>query len=317
MQILQTSLIQNPNPTTLSFSTTLSTTSPLSVLPKLSSLSLIRHRPSPSTVIRNGGGPRTFPGGVSKWQWKRMQAKKSKQLLKARLSRERNIYEMRKRAELKAAVSNLERPWDLIQKGPSSSSLFSVSADEQLKVLADRFQKPGGFDLWSDNDGPQIFRTSQDLPSARFFPKGVVHSVKPYGGTNPDSRRNLGFEEKKELALNSNRTSFGAENSNSNSNYEGRTGKLKERIDNKDNKEVQGGDDELRKINRNRGRHSSGVDRNGKNLMDVRRLERTGVSKRNRRVQNSSREVEVEVEDVYDMSLQGDGTYGFSGSKRS
>lgn len=129
-------------------------------------------------TIRMGGGPRTFPGGVSKWQWKRMQAKKSKQLLKARLLRERQIYEMRKRAELKAAISELERPWEAVEKAPT---LFSVQADEQVKVLADRFQKPGGFDMWSEEDGPRIFQTPAGLPSARFFPKDVVHSVKPYG----------------------------------------------------------------------------------------------------------------------------------------
>ncbi|KAF3543863.1 hypothetical protein DY000_02002037 [Brassica cretica] len=146
-----------------------------------SKLSLLSLNPSPqprkSTVIRMGGGPRTFPGGVSKWQWKRMQAKKQKQLLKARLSRERQIYEMRKRAELKAAVAELERPWEPVQKPPN---LFSVCADEQVKVLADRFQKPGGFDLWTERDGPQLFDAVDDLPSARFFPKGAVHSVKPY-----------------------------------------------------------------------------------------------------------------------------------------
>ncbi|KAF1868488.1 hypothetical protein Lal_00008296 [Lupinus albus] len=128
-------------------------------------------------IVRMGGGPRTFPGGVSKWQWKRMQAKKAKQLLKARLSRERQIYEMRKRAELKAAVSELERPWEVVEKSPN---LFSIAADEQVKVLADRFQKPGGFDMWSDKDGPQLFETPDELPSARFFPKGVVHSIRPY-----------------------------------------------------------------------------------------------------------------------------------------
>ncbi|KAM7263794.1 hypothetical protein ACFE04_001477 [Oxalis oulophora] len=135
---------------------------------------------SSSSFIRMGGGPRTFPGGVSKWQWKRMQAKKSKQLLKARLCRERQIYEMRKRAELKAAVTELERPWEPVQAAPN---LFSATADEQMKVLADRFQKPGGFDLWSDRDGPTLFQTPHNdfpLPTARFFPKGVVHSVKPY-----------------------------------------------------------------------------------------------------------------------------------------
>ncbi|KAK4342840.1 hypothetical protein RND71_038656 [Anisodus tanguticus] len=107
-----------------------------------------------------------------------MQAKKSKQLLKARLARERQIYEMRKRAELKATVSEPERPWKVVEKAPT---LFSVSADEHLRVLADRFEKPGGFDMWSDKDGPELFKPEDGLPSARFFPKGVVHSIRPYG----------------------------------------------------------------------------------------------------------------------------------------
>lgn len=110
-----------------------------------------------------------------------MQAKKAQQLLKARLARERQIYEMRKRAELKAAIADLERPWELVQRAAPQSALLSVGADEQLKTLADRFQKPGGFDLWSEDDGPQLFETPDGLPTARFFPKGVVHSIKPYG----------------------------------------------------------------------------------------------------------------------------------------
>ncbi|KQJ99943.1 uncharacterized protein LOC100832974 [Brachypodium distachyon] len=134
-------------------------------------------------VIRMGGGPRTFPGGVSKWQWKRMQARKAKQLLKARLARERQLYEMRKRAELREAVFHLERPWD-----PDSASttalapnLLSVAADDQLKGLADRFHRPGGVDLWNDRDGPQVFASPDTgRTSARFFPKDAVHSVQPY-----------------------------------------------------------------------------------------------------------------------------------------
>lgn len=116
-----------------------------------------------------------------------MQAKKSKQLLKARLLRERKIYEMRKRAELKASISELEKPWELVEKAPV---LFSIKADDQVKVLADRFQKPGGFDMWSPRDGPQILDSSTSRVafsnSGRFFPKGVVHSVKPYGIENDD-----------------------------------------------------------------------------------------------------------------------------------
>ncbi|XP_072969843.1 uncharacterized protein [Typha angustifolia] len=150
-------------------------------------------------VIRNGGGPRTFPGGVSKWQWKRMQANKAKQLLKARLLRERQIYEMRKRAELKAAVSELERPWELVEmtKEKTAPKLFSIAADEQVKALADRFQRPGGFDMWTERDGPQVFQSPEGLPSARFFPKGVVHSVKPYGivGGEDDDGEDVRFDD--------------------------------------------------------------------------------------------------------------------------
>uniref|UniRef100_A0ACD5ZEU2 Uncharacterized protein n=1 Tax=Avena sativa TaxID=4498 RepID=A0ACD5ZEU2_AVESA len=136
-------------------------------------------------VIRMGGGPRTFPGGVSKWQWKRMQARKAKQLLKARLARERQLYEMRKRAELREAVLHLERPWDSDSSPVSATALapnlLSVAADDQLKGLADRFHRPGGVDLWNDRDGPQVFASPDTgRASARFLPKNAVHSVQPY-----------------------------------------------------------------------------------------------------------------------------------------
>ncbi|CAD6244025.1 unnamed protein product [Miscanthus lutarioriparius] len=138
-------------------------------------------------AIRMGGGPRTYPGGVSKWQWKRMQAKKARQLLKARLARERQLYEMRKRAELRDAVAHLERPWD-----PDSSSsadqasavapnLLSVAAEDQLRALADRFHRPGGVDLWNDRDGPRVFASpATGAASARFFPRNAFHSIQPY-----------------------------------------------------------------------------------------------------------------------------------------
>ncbi|XP_023900654.2 uncharacterized protein LOC112012516 [Quercus suber] len=174
---------------TLSNSLTGPTPTKLFLHPKPHNSSLYSQPITPkTTIIRMGGGPRTYPGGVSKWQWKRMQAKKARQLLKARLARERNIYEMRKRAELKAAVSELERPWEVVDRAPN---LLSIGADEQVKVLADRFQRPGGFDLWTQRDGPQLFQTVDELPSARFFPKGVVHSIKPY-------QRNGGLDELKE-----------------------------------------------------------------------------------------------------------------------
>ncbi|CAN6273114.1 unnamed protein product [Urochloa humidicola] len=137
-------------------------------------------------AIRNGGGPRTFPGGVSKWQWKRMQAKKARQLLKARLARERHLYEMRKRTELRDAVAHLERPWDpdsaaAVDASAVAPNLLSVAADDQLRALADRFHRPGGVDLWNDRDVPRVFASpATGAASARFFPKNAFHSVQPY-----------------------------------------------------------------------------------------------------------------------------------------
>ncbi|KAL6634133.1 hypothetical protein ACP70R_026804 [Stipagrostis hirtigluma subsp. patula] len=134
-------------------------------------------------AIRMGGGPRTYPGGVSKWQWKRMQAKKARQLLKARLARERQLYEMRKRAELRDAVAHLERPWDpaVPDAAAVAPNLLSVAADDQLRALADRFHRPGGVDLWNDRDGPRVFSSpATGASSARFFPKNSVYSVQPY-----------------------------------------------------------------------------------------------------------------------------------------
>lgn len=205
MSLLGSSFIVSVPHQSVSSSHTISGESQLFLSTNFSSLNLtttttITNVPYRRSIIRMGGGPRTYPGGVSKWQWKRMQAKKSKQLLKARLARERQIYEMRKRAELKAAVSELERPWEVVEQAPT---LFSVGADEHLRVLADRFQKPGGFDMWSDKDGPELFKSEDGLPSARFFPKGVVHSIKPYGNVENavggfDESSNLGSDSQSE-----------------------------------------------------------------------------------------------------------------------
>jgi len=132
--------------------------------------------PSPLRQVRMmGGGPRTFPGGVTKWQWKRMQEKKSKQLLKARLLRERQLYEMRMRAELRAATANLEKPWEKPAQAPT---LFAVTADQQIKALADRFQKRGGIDLWTEKDGPESL-ASDEKPSVQSTTPytRVVHSI--------------------------------------------------------------------------------------------------------------------------------------------
>ncbi|PRQ48583.1 putative RNA helicase [Rosa chinensis] len=152
----------------LSFSKYLTSPTPLFLHTNLSlSLKPLTLKP---TFIRMGGVPRTFPGGVYKWQWKRMQAKKAKQLLKARLCHEHQSYEIQGKPSLKPPCRSSR---ETVEKPPN---LFSISADEQVKVLADQFQRPGGFDLWTERNGPELFRTMKDLPSARFYPKGVVHS---------------------------------------------------------------------------------------------------------------------------------------------
>ena len=62
-------------------------------------------------LVWAGGGPRTFPGGVSKWQWKRMQEKKERARERVRLAREREEFEERRRAQLRA-IRGPERPWE-------------------------------------------------------------------------------------------------------------------------------------------------------------------------------------------------------------
>eukprot|EP00249_Psilotum_nudum_P007708 c20764_g2_i1 orf=351-1085(-) len=114
-----------------------------------------------------GGGPRTYPGGVTKWQWKRMQQQKARQIEKARLQRERHIYEMRRRAEIIAATSVPERPWERLSRFRSANQMM---ADEQVDAE----------DLWIENDGPQTFLRPDGEPSVRFFPSNAVYSTKMY-----------------------------------------------------------------------------------------------------------------------------------------
>ncbi|GMY14459.1 putative dead-box atp-dependent rna helicase 33 [Fagus crenata] len=279
---------------TLSFSKALTGPSPTQLFlhTKPSHPSLYTQPITPkTTTIRMGGGPRTYPGGVSKWQWKRMQAKKAKQLLKARLSRERQMYEMRKRAELKAAVSELERPWEVVERAPN---LFSINADEQLKVLADRFQRPGGFDLWTERDGPQLFQTVHELPSARFFPKGVVHSIKPYlrnGGVDLDESN--GAEEGENLSDSESLELSGVSGRNEKRN----NGKLRKNGNVKRFEDVGS--------NGSGGTHI-GLDRKQSGKGPIMR----GGHRRNSRG-NGSMRLRESQSDVYDMSLQHDGSYGF------
>ncbi|CAL5335009.1 unnamed protein product [Camellia sinensis] len=313
MSILQMCLLNSTPPSALSSSRVLSTPNHLFFLSKPSIQTITTPK---TTSIRMGGGPRTFPGGVSKWQWKRMQAKKAKQLLQARLARERQIYEMRKRAELKAAVSELERPWEVVEA--RAPKLFSVKADEQVKVLADRFQRPGGFDLWSERDGPQLLSLVDGVPSARFFPKGVVHSIKPYGviekGSDSDSEPELGMERNR--YVNSGRFGDGS----------GSDGlvEAKNSVESSMDRNGKGSNGKFRKKGKRRNSSNLnglvsgrvGVDREQRKEAPVRR---TGDNGRNRgigsqklRVRGSgSQKLRGSDSEVCDMSRLHDGSYGF------
>jgi hypothetical protein len=245
-----------------------------------------------------------------------MQARKAKQLLKARLTRERQIYEMRKRAELKAAVSELERPWEVVEKAPK---LFSIGADEQLKVLADRFQRPGGFDLWTERDGPQLFDTVDELPSARFFPKGVVHSIKLYlrnAGLDESNGVEEGLGSDSESGYKSNkRTSVRKLPGGSCSEWEGEDLSDTERSHRKDSLEVSGvnrgnGKRSTAKLTKNGNRRRFGnVGSNGSSGLDSGQI---GSDRKERRKGPIMRGYELKdsESEVYDMSLQQDGTFG-------
>ncbi|CAI7857397.1 unnamed protein product [Closterium sp. NIES-53] len=66
--------------------------------------------PALAPKIWAGGGPRTFPGGVTKWQWKRMQDKKRRARERAQLIREQEAFEAKRREQLRI-LRGPERPW--------------------------------------------------------------------------------------------------------------------------------------------------------------------------------------------------------------
>ncbi|KAF5734482.1 DEA(D/H)-box RNA helicase family protein isoform 1 [Tripterygium wilfordii] len=95
-----------------------------------------------------GGGPRTFPGGLNKWQWKRLHEKKAKEKEKRLLDQEKQLYQARVRSQIRAKLAGKpEEPGDSATHDP-------MSPKDQIKALADRFVKAGAEDLWNEHDGP-------------------------------------------------------------------------------------------------------------------------------------------------------------------
>ncbi|GLT67826.1 hypothetical protein SLA2020_401050 [Shorea laevis] len=110
-----------------------------------------------------GGGPRTFPGGLNKWQWKRLHEKKAKEKEKRLLEQEKQVYEARVRSEIRAKLAVTARRDS--ESGPNATNYSPMSSQEQIKALADRFMKPGAVDLWNEKDGP--FKSEERSPLIR------------------------------------------------------------------------------------------------------------------------------------------------------
>ncbi|KAF8779485.1 hypothetical protein HU200_002532 [Digitaria exilis] len=125
-----------------------------------------------------GGGPRTFPGGLSKWQYKRMHEKLARQKQRGLLRHEKQLYLARLRSEIRASRLPAADPDPPPTEGPTSSRAH-------IRALADRFRKPGAEDLWNEDDGP-LRRAKQ--PSTRIPPavqqQQRLDSGRPRGGAN-------------------------------------------------------------------------------------------------------------------------------------
>lgn len=128
------------------------------------------HKPSSSgaaaaawnlTVTRNmGGGPRTFPGGVSKWKWKRMHEKRASDKQKRLLEQEKQLYQARIRSHIRSTLSPSTN-------SSSSATHQPISPHLHIKSLADRFMKAGALDLWNHLDGP--LTPTQDQAQAQYL----------------------------------------------------------------------------------------------------------------------------------------------------
>ncbi|KAG2681232.1 hypothetical protein I3760_11G134800 [Carya illinoinensis] len=98
-----------------------------------------------------GGGPRTFPGGVNKWQWKRMHEKRAKEKEKRLLEQEKQLFHARVRSQIRAKLAG--KPDPSINPDPSNGH-GPMSPTDHIKALANRFMKDGAEDLWNEDDGP-------------------------------------------------------------------------------------------------------------------------------------------------------------------
>ncbi|KAJ0049505.1 hypothetical protein Pint_16100 [Pistacia integerrima] len=134
------------------------------------SSSLLLHRSKPLTKVFRfswvftrpmGGGPRTFPGGLNKWQWKRMHEKKAKEKEKRLLDQEKQLYQARIRSEIRTKLFSKSDPGS--KPDQESTHHTPMTPQQHIKALADRFMKAGAEDLWNEDDGPLKAPEEQSL----------------------------------------------------------------------------------------------------------------------------------------------------------
>ncbi|GMH22711.1 hypothetical protein Nepgr_024554 [Nepenthes gracilis] len=101
-----------------------------------------------------GGGPRSFTGGLNKWQWKRLHEKKAREKEKKLLEQEKLLYQARLRSQIRSKLAASGG------KSLPDNSFSDQNPKDHIKALADRFLKAGAEDLWNENHDPiRIFPT--------------------------------------------------------------------------------------------------------------------------------------------------------------
>lgn len=108
-----------------------------------------------------GGGPRTFPGGLNKWQWKRLHEKQAREKEKRLLDQEKQLYQARVRSEIRSKIADPDSSKH--EQDRNSPNYKPLSPKEHIKVLADRFMKEGAEDLWNEADGPIHSSSPQEI----------------------------------------------------------------------------------------------------------------------------------------------------------
>ncbi|PKU64195.1 DEAD-box ATP-dependent RNA helicase 48 [Dendrobium catenatum] len=112
-----------------------------------------------------GGGPRTFAGGLNKWQYKRMHEKLAREKERRLLQQEKQIYQARLRTEIRAKIAGKSSYDDFSGSSPGAGGM---SSKDHIRALADRFMKEGAEDLWNEDDGPIRSRSGGRVEGLRF-----------------------------------------------------------------------------------------------------------------------------------------------------